>query len=551
MPPGPLRLRLRQPPKGLGHSGDAFHLTTKDNQCVVCGVRWQEDIGLNRFYVVPHVYRAHFPLAAKSYASHDVVLTCCRCHVRADQATAALGRAIAAELGVPVTAKEAAQRGLLVAAGRGDDDAAAATARQAAEEAATAAASALKRAANALCNQQAKGRRLPPERVAALQQTVRDVAWLLPLLVDDAALRSREAAAAAAVASAAGHCGGGGAASPATRKRAAAAAAAARALDAVTAALQPLCNALATVAAQSGRSDCVEAGAVIAATHAATRQPRLPPHVPLGDAALRSMQSLHLASVSSRATALLLQRPCAAATSQQQQPQLLQPPGCGSGPAGGDDAAAAPATIPLPPPPTWNAAERIVRAVTLGPHDPLWPRAAAFYPPAIPPPCDGCTWQAAAVAADSDGALLQTGAPDHHAACNRRVGAVAGTPLPPLQQLQQLQQLQLAASSCGGGGGDSDEGGGVPTMTTTTTTGVSGLPLEAEDRLTRFVQRWRANFLRRLHPRAMPAHWAVSFRVFTGGIRKRGKAEAALVQEALLFFDREAAGAGTARGEQS
>jgi len=47
----------------------------------------------------------------------------------------------------------------------------------------------------------------------------------------------------------------------------------------------------------------------------------------------------------------------------------------------------------------------------------------------------------------------------------------------------------------------------------------------------------RAHFLARLQPLAMPAEWAVDYRVFTGGIRKRpGKDEALLVQEALARF---------------
>lgn len=473
LPPGvQLHLRLRQPPKGLGHAGDSFHLTAKHNQCVVCGVTWEgSGGGLNRLYVVPHIYRCQFPLAAKSYQSHDVVLTCCRCHVMADQATAALARAIAREMGVPHSAKEAVELGLIP---HPDGDAPELqAARRRAEAGAGSAVSTLKRAGNALFFRRSE---LPPARVGDLQQLVRRLGWILPLILDDTRQRAEDAA----------RCAG----SRPKKKQAAAAGAAAKLLQEVETALAPLISA----SSPSGT---------------------LPASIDFSEAAFRSMGSLRLAEVTERATAVLLSP---------RAPALCVPLSSADGddhhaeqhadePSASESAvrSAAPAAAsvigavahpPAPKQPAWDPAERIVRAVMLGPLDPLWTRAEAHYPPAIPAPCAGCEWEAKGIAttvmsADSDGTLKQTGTPDH--ICDRA----------------HVEE-----------GGEPD---GPP--------GVSGLPLATEDRLTRFVQRWRANFLRRLQPRAMPAGWAVNYRVFTGGIRKRNKEEPQLVQELHALFD--------------
>lgn len=135
----PLRIRLIKAPKGMGHAGDTFHLAPRRNQCVICGLGWSDAVasgrgapaavgegaesaelanggtpqstttdgvlpgGLIRCYVVPRAYRQHFPLAAKSYTSHDVVLTCTGCHRRADVACGALTRKLAREMGIPMS----------------------------------------------------------------------------------------------------------------------------------------------------------------------------------------------------------------------------------------------------------------------------------------------------------------------------------------------------------------------------------------------------------------------------------------------------------------
>lgn len=54
-PSEPLRLRMKRAPRGPGHAGDAFHLSEKRNECVVCGVTWEEAAaafgGLNRSFI--------------------------------------------------------------------------------------------------------------------------------------------------------------------------------------------------------------------------------------------------------------------------------------------------------------------------------------------------------------------------------------------------------------------------------------------------------------------------------------------------------------------
>lgn len=78
---------------------------------------------------------------------------------------------------------------------------------------------------------------------------------------------------------------------------------------------------------------------------------------------------------------------------------------------------------------------------------------------------------------------------------------------------------------------------------------MSGLPRHAEDRLTRFVLRWRENFVARAAPRAMPASWTPNYRVFQAGLR-RGQCEPPLVREVMAAFglnaDGDAAHAGAA-----
>ena len=53
-----------------------YYQHVKDNICVVCG----SDESLMKKNVVPHDYRRFFNSALKDHHSHDILLTCPRCH---------------------------------------------------------------------------------------------------------------------------------------------------------------------------------------------------------------------------------------------------------------------------------------------------------------------------------------------------------------------------------------------------------------------------------------------------------------------------------------
>jgi hypothetical protein len=69
-------IRLKFEPSGRRGSNDLFHLSSKDNRCVVCGC----DFDLTLHHVVPRCYRKHFPDDMKSHSCHDVVALCSPCH---------------------------------------------------------------------------------------------------------------------------------------------------------------------------------------------------------------------------------------------------------------------------------------------------------------------------------------------------------------------------------------------------------------------------------------------------------------------------------------
>ena len=58
-----------------------YNQSLKQNHCVACG----NDKDYRRHYVVPHCYRSRFPRRFKNHLSHDVVILCPVCHVRAQQ----------------------------------------------------------------------------------------------------------------------------------------------------------------------------------------------------------------------------------------------------------------------------------------------------------------------------------------------------------------------------------------------------------------------------------------------------------------------------------
>lgn len=76
---GPSTVRLLFEPRGRTHEGEEYYSAPKDNACVVCGL----DRHLVRFYIVPHEFRRHFPPRHKVRSSHDIVLLCAECNIRA------------------------------------------------------------------------------------------------------------------------------------------------------------------------------------------------------------------------------------------------------------------------------------------------------------------------------------------------------------------------------------------------------------------------------------------------------------------------------------
>lgn len=72
----PYQIKLKFKPKGNGNNGDKFYLGEKRNICVVCGSKKE----LTKHHVVPYEFKKLFPIEIKSHSSHDVLLTCKKCH---------------------------------------------------------------------------------------------------------------------------------------------------------------------------------------------------------------------------------------------------------------------------------------------------------------------------------------------------------------------------------------------------------------------------------------------------------------------------------------
>lgn len=94
----PLVIQLIFRPKGLGHSGDDYYLSVKQNKCVVCG----SDKELTRHHVIPKCYRKYFPEEMKSHSSYDVLPLCCKCHSKYEKHASALKSKISQEYNVPL-----------------------------------------------------------------------------------------------------------------------------------------------------------------------------------------------------------------------------------------------------------------------------------------------------------------------------------------------------------------------------------------------------------------------------------------------------------------
>lgn len=93
----PPKFQLNFVPAGKGHHGDQYHLSQKENKCVICGTI----LNLTTHHVVPHFYRRSFPDNYKKSQSHDVLIACCECHAKYEREADALSEQIAQEMGIP------------------------------------------------------------------------------------------------------------------------------------------------------------------------------------------------------------------------------------------------------------------------------------------------------------------------------------------------------------------------------------------------------------------------------------------------------------------
>ena len=102
--PGAIRLLFE--PKGRGHEGNEYYTSPKANVCVACGAA----SNLQRYSVVPPMYRRLMPEALKSRSSFDIVLLCTTCHQQADCHAATLRATLARECAAPLTESSKAMR---------------------------------------------------------------------------------------------------------------------------------------------------------------------------------------------------------------------------------------------------------------------------------------------------------------------------------------------------------------------------------------------------------------------------------------------------------
>ncbi len=72
----PMVVKLKFEPAGPGHQLKPFHLTVKENKCIVCGF----DKFLGRHHIIPHVFRRWIPLKLNRYDIHDILPVCFECH---------------------------------------------------------------------------------------------------------------------------------------------------------------------------------------------------------------------------------------------------------------------------------------------------------------------------------------------------------------------------------------------------------------------------------------------------------------------------------------
>lgn len=95
----PPTVRFKFNPGGMGHSGDKYYLSDKDNICVVCGTK----DSLSRHHVVPRVFRKYLSEEIKSHSHHDIVLLCVPCHEEYERKADALKKIICKEHDLEIT----------------------------------------------------------------------------------------------------------------------------------------------------------------------------------------------------------------------------------------------------------------------------------------------------------------------------------------------------------------------------------------------------------------------------------------------------------------
>lgn len=555
----PLRIQLVKTPRGPGHAGDTFHLAPRKNECAVCCMGWSEAQaagGLVRCYIVPRSYRQHFPLAAKSYSSHEVVLTCASCHRLADVMAGALSRRIARELGISSSSLSSSQSSTQAPQRReGDGEGGSGSSNTHGYNnigELTHGLQAVRRAAGALFNV-SRGT-LPPPRRRELIAEVRTHAWLLRhvrgALADVAEDAAKHAAAKAVRRAAAVEREKERAAEKEVKRR--------QFLQRTAAAAQHQAAATETEVAAEAEVDTKEQVKTDAESDA--------------DDDHDSEQEAEAAAAAAAAEA-----PVATAASAR---------GRGGRAGRGGGRRRAPA----------NEASNATY---------VSPEAVAAFERAW------AAWQAEEAADEAAGEAAADDEEEGEGEGGAELTAADVTMLATmhLQQLPQRVWRRLTSASSGGAsgtevGGEEEgghgghgghcghvegghgEGDGTatstdiaaevmrmvifgtpewqaaaryytdPDLTSSTATApataaaaaqsgavaggvppygtVSGLPAACEHRLVSFVRRWRREFLR-LHPRALPPGWSVGYKVFSGGHRQQ-TAEPAMVQAALAHF---------------
>ncbi|KAK6637731.1 hypothetical protein RUM44_008153 [Polyplax serrata] len=101
IPGEPFSIKLKFEPQQRANEGNGgrYYQQLKQNCCVVCGS--QESY--LKHNIVPREYRKHFPTHVKDHQSHDVVLMCLQCHLKATQHAKELKQKLAQQCDAPLS----------------------------------------------------------------------------------------------------------------------------------------------------------------------------------------------------------------------------------------------------------------------------------------------------------------------------------------------------------------------------------------------------------------------------------------------------------------